>query len=163
MSAINSTTGGVNSLLASGSSESTLAVLGTDDFLEIILAEMVNQDPLAPADTSATIDQLSQLWSIETDAKLADSVEAMSLQNELNTAASVIGKAISGISVDGVAVQGTVVSAISTIEGAFLRLDTGDFVAMDRVDEIVNVPVASDSDDDDSTNEENNTGSGTEE
>ena len=39
--------------------------LASEDFIQIIFTELTNQDPLAPNDTSALLDQLNSIRSIE--------------------------------------------------------------------------------------------------
>lgn len=71
--------------------------LTKDDFLKLLLAQMQNQDPLAPQDSKEYLSQLAQLSSLEELQNLNDSISTMSiLQAASNNSQTVnyIGKTI---------------------------------------------------------------------
>ncbi|MDK9701117.1 MAG: hypothetical protein OEM52_13325 [bacterium] len=75
--------------------------LGKDDFLRLLMAQIANQDPMAPMDTEAMMQQMTSLGELEQLTNLNNSigqslsndiVYQQSLQNQL--AANLIGKRI---------------------------------------------------------------------
>jgi len=58
-------------------SADAFATLTSGEFLKIIFTELQNQDPLAPNDTSAMLDQLATLRSIESDTQMVNSLQRM--------------------------------------------------------------------------------------
>jgi hypothetical protein len=53
----------------------------SEDFMKIIFTELENQDPLQPNDTSALLDQLGSIRSIESDVKLTEQLQALVREN----------------------------------------------------------------------------------
>ena len=49
--------------------------LSSEDFIKIIFTELANQDPFQPNDSSALLEQLNSIRSIESDTKLIDKLE----------------------------------------------------------------------------------------
>jgi len=111
--------------------------ISSAQFTELILSELSNQDPLEPNDTGALIEQLSSIRSIESDAKLTEQLEAMVVQTELASAATLIGALVSGITEQNQRTADAVISVTRTSEGAVLNLSSGARMRMDRVDEII--------------------------
>lgn len=111
--------------------------LTSEQFLEIILTEMSNQDPLEPNDTSQLLDQLSSIRSIESDLQLADQLETLVAQDQLAAASDTIGKIVTGLDENGRRVAEIVSSVSRTQEGIVLNLRDGSRVDMTQVDEII--------------------------
>ena len=55
----------VSSATASSSSANAYAALDSSEFVQILIEKLQNQDPLAPSDSSAILEQLSSLRNIE--------------------------------------------------------------------------------------------------
>lgn len=70
--------------------------LSSEDFLNIILTELSAQDPLEPNDTQATLDQLSSLYSIQSQEGLTESLGSLVTQNEFASASGLIGREVTG-------------------------------------------------------------------
>jgi len=94
------------------------ASLGKDDFLKLLVAQMQNQDPMNPTDSTASIAQMAQFSSLEQMTNIATSMDALnksmtnfSQQSSLTQGAALIGKSVSGVDTDGVnTIEGTVES-----------------------------------------------------
>ena len=74
-----------------GGTPDAFGALGSEEFLKIILTELTSQDPLSPNDTSALLDQISTIRSIESDIALGDRLDAIVTENQLTSAAGMIG------------------------------------------------------------------------
>ncbi len=107
--------------------------LDSNEFLEIILTELSNQDPLAPNDTQALLEQLSSLRNIESQISLEESLEELVLQNTLSQAGSLIGKLVEGVDDNSEKVTGQVTSVRVNDGEATLQLDTGRQLKLDTV------------------------------
>ncbi|MEL7086993.1 MAG: flagellar hook capping FlgD N-terminal domain-containing protein, partial [Planctomycetota bacterium] len=109
------------------------AEVTSEEWLGIILEELSNQDPFEPNDTSATLEQLNSLRSIESDITLQDQLESLVLQNSIGQAGSLIGRQVDGLSTTGFNVTG-VVESVRVIEGkSQLQLENGSSVDFSNV------------------------------
>lgn len=126
----------VSTASTAGTTKNAFSALDSDDFLKLMLAELSKQDPLQPNDTKAMIDQLSSLQSIQSNQDLSANMKALVSQNELSSAAGLIGKTITGFDAGGERVEGRVARVIRTSDGAELALADGTRVAMSRFNAI---------------------------
>jgi flagellar basal-body rod modification protein FlgD len=72
--------------------------LDKDDFLQMLVAQLKNQDPLNPQDSSAFVAQLAQITQVEQTYNINTNLQSlMAAQNSANSlsAASLIGKVVS--------------------------------------------------------------------
>ncbi|MAV54847.1 MAG: hypothetical protein CMJ28_02715, partial [Phycisphaerae bacterium] len=111
--------------------------LGSEEFLKIILTELTSQDPLSPNDTSALLDQISTIRSIESDIALGDRLDAIVTENQLTSAASMIGKFVSGYAEGWGNVTGFVVAALRQGDSVAIELDTGWIVPLQNVEVVL--------------------------
>ena len=101
------------------------AEVSSEQWLGIILEELQNQDPFEPNDTTATLEQLNSLRSIESDIGLADQLESLVLQNSIGQAGSLIGKQVEGLNTLGQNVSG-IVESVRVVDGqSQLQLQSG--------------------------------------
>ncbi|MEO1007055.1 MAG: flagellar hook capping FlgD N-terminal domain-containing protein [Planctomycetota bacterium] len=121
MTSIDPTSG----LAASAAAPNRFNELDSEEFLGIILAELQTQDPLAPNDTSALLEQLSSVRSIESDTALADQLRTLVADNQLSSAASLVGRSIEGITEQGGYAAGRVASVRAGETEPTLLLETG--------------------------------------
>ncbi len=97
--------------------------LGT--FLEIMIAELQNQDPLNPLDNKDMLAQISQLREVGATDKLTETLESVLLGQNIASATSLIGADIDAVSDDNQRISGTV-SRVSLEDGdPKLHLDLG--------------------------------------
>lgn len=85
--------------------------LGKDSFLQLLVLQMQNQDPLEPTDNAEMIAQLAQFSALEQMNNLNEKfAEFAGNLDQLNflTASGMIGREVSGIDVDGELLEGTV-------------------------------------------------------
>ena len=118
--------------------------LDLDQFLKLMITELQNQDPLNPLENSEILQQITQIREIEATGRLSDTLNAVLLGQNLNSASSMIGKqvkALAGQGGEGEEVAG-VVDRVSVADGKPL-LHIGDkSFALDRVREIVDADAA---------------------
>lgn len=127
--------GGLTSSLT-GSSGGGLGEISSDEFINVLLTELSNQDPFEPQDSGALLEQLSTLRNIESQLNLQEQIEGLVLQNSVSSAANLIGKEVDGL--DGANDQVTgVVTSVRVKEGkAILELSSGKALPISRVSAI---------------------------
>ncbi len=80
--------------------------LGT--FLELMIAELQNQDPLNPLDNKDMLAQISQIREVGATDKLTQTLESMLLGQNIASATNLIGADVTALSDDGERVEGNV-------------------------------------------------------
>jgi flagellar basal-body rod modification protein FlgD len=112
--------------------------LASEDFFKILVAEMQNQDPLAPSDSSDLISQVAQIRTIEQSDLLTNTLGLLTEQQRMGGATGLIGKFVQAIvpASDGTETlcEGVVTSVYFNSDGsAVLELDTGQAIAASDV------------------------------
>jgi flagellar basal-body rod modification protein FlgD len=98
-----------------------------ESFLKLLVAQMKNQDPTAPMDSTDYVAQLATFSQVEQSVQMNKKLEAMIQGNALAQATSLIGKQIS--TMDGKA--GGIVKEVELYsDGTVLVLDNGTKVPM---------------------------------
>lgn len=131
---------------SSGSSSTSgrFSELSSEQFIKIIFTELSNQDPFKPNDSSALLEQLNSIRSIESDTQLTKQLSSIVTQNQLATAGNLIGRQVQGLTTDSNRVAGTVVSVARQDNDVSLLLDNGWVVPMDNVETIVDPSIFGD-------------------
>jgi flagellar basal-body rod modification protein FlgD len=114
--------------------------LDQDTFLQLLVLQMQNQDPLAPTDNTQMIAQLAQFSSLEQMNNLNTSFNTLSgNMNQLNfvSAGALLGRTVSGTDAAGALQQGKVerVYLDSSSGGVYLQVN-GQAVAMSNIQQI---------------------------
>lgn len=111
--------------------------LTSEEFVKIIFTELSNQDPFAPNDSSALLQQLSSIRSIESDLKLTQRLESLVTQNQLASAGAMVGKFIGGLTESLQRVSGFVQGVSREGDRILLELDSGHAVPIEQVEIIL--------------------------
>jgi flagellar basal-body rod modification protein FlgD len=108
--AINAITGNSSTGSTSGSGKEVrdLKDLDINQFLQLMIAELTNQDPLNPMDNTQLVQQMGELRSIAASDQLTGTLQSMQTQQSLTTASSLIGKNVKALSADGGDITGKV-------------------------------------------------------
>ncbi|MEM1110051.1 MAG: flagellar hook capping FlgD N-terminal domain-containing protein [Planctomycetota bacterium] len=116
-----------------GAPGNPFAEVSSEEWLNIILEELSNQDPFEPNDTSATLEQLNSLRSIESDISLQDQLQSLVLQNSIGQAGSLIGRQVEGLSNSGLNVTG-IVASVRVVDGdSQLQLESGSTIDFSNI------------------------------
>ena len=121
-----------------------LRELDMDHFLQLLISELQNQDPLEPMDNAAIVEQIGQIREISATDKLTDTLDAVLTGQNMSTAASLIGKRIHALSDAAEDIEGEVdrVSLENAEDGQVgrtLRVHIGDQkVRLENIREIIN-------------------------
>lgn len=106
--------------------------MGKDTFLKLMVAQLRNQDPMNPTDSTAFLAQTAQFTSLEKMQDLAD-LSAQALAAQVSFAASgLVGKGVTYVAEDGTEAAGTVGSVRFTATGPLLHIGDTD-VAMNNI------------------------------
>ena len=136
---------------SAGQSESIVPkdALGKDTFLQLLVMQMQNQDPVEPVDNSQMLAQLAQFSALEAQTNLNKNFELMSSNmDQLNfiSASQMLTRYVEGVDINGEIHKGTVDSV--HLDGSLVVLNVdGKMMSMAGIlrieDSDPNAPVAS--------------------
>jgi flagellar basal-body rod modification protein FlgD len=86
----------------------SLQDVDVDQFLQLMIAELTNQDPLNPMDNSQFVQQIGQLREISSNDKLISTLQSVQTSQSLSSASGMIGKTIIALDDAGDNVTGKV-------------------------------------------------------
>ncbi len=112
------------------------ADLGQVDFMKLIIAQMRNQNPLEPQKDSDFMAQMAQFESLNQMKTVAESMKVLQGVQELTSAASMIGREITGKQVDAIAVTRDLVSR-EMYGRPFAKLTSLERVPVNKDDRVV--------------------------
>jgi len=87
-----------------------------NEFLNLMITELQNQDPLNPTDNAALLQQVGELRGISSNDQLVSTLKSFSNTQELTTASSLIGKTVKGLDTKANEVNGEVTSVSVKID-----------------------------------------------
>lgn len=82
--------------------------LDINQFLQLMVTELTNQDPLNPMDNTQLVQQIGELRSIAASDQLTTTLQAVQTQQSLTTASALIGKTVKALTKDNQEVTGKV-------------------------------------------------------
>lgn len=114
--------------------------LNAMDFVNMMVTQLQNQDPLQPTDSSQLLAQMSQIGQLQASTQLQQTLSTIMTQSQLTTAGSLIGKSVSGMDSQGNKLSGVVNSVSVTSSGITLNLDTNQQMLLNQVTQINGAP-----------------------
>ena len=110
--------------------------LDLDAFLQILVTELQNQDPMQPMNNTELLQQVSQIRSIQSNDQLNSTLQSVSLGQNLITAGNMLNQNIAGLDDNGNKITGVVDRV--TIDNGVATLHVGnDTVKLQNVSEIL--------------------------
>lgn len=97
-------------------STSALSDFDAASFLNLMIAELQNQDPLNPMENDELMAQIGQIREIEASDRLTETLEAVLLGQNISSATNLIGADIRALNNEGDWVEGNV-SIVSIVNG----------------------------------------------
>ena len=82
--------------------------LDINQFLQLMITELTNQDPLNPMDNTQLVQQIGEIRQISATTQLSDTLSAVQAGQSLTTASSLIGKKVTALTTDQQNVTGKV-------------------------------------------------------
>jgi flagellar basal-body rod modification protein FlgD len=118
---VSSTTPGSNAPSGSAPAAKT-ATVDYNQFLQLLIAQLKNQDPTKPMDSAQFISQLASFSNVEQSIQMNTKLDALMTSSALSQAEGMIGRHIS--SADG-ATSGTIAAVRIVSGGAVALLENG--------------------------------------
>jgi flagellar basal-body rod modification protein FlgD len=112
------------------SSSSTLNGMNASDFLNLMITQLQQQDPMNPTDSNQLLTQMSQISTLQSNTQMASSLQSLTLQQSIGAAGNLIGKSITGLDDSGAKVNGIVTSVSVQNSSVYLTTDTGSTLPM---------------------------------
>ena len=118
-----------------------------NDFFQLLIAQLMNQDPLEPTSNQELLQQISSIREIELSSTLAESLKSLTDQQRYGSASALIGQYVTGradaADPSGVQPEGLVVAVRFSPDGnAFLQLDNGLELSLEQLDTVVSPETA---------------------
>ncbi|QDU55314.1 flagellar hook assembly protein FlgD [Aeoliella mucimassa] len=120
MSQVSSTSSSTSGA-SSSSATSAISQLDIDSFLDLMIAELQNQDPLNPLENDQLLAQISQIREVGATDKLTETLESVLLGQNISSATNLIGADVLAMTDDGERVTGNVQAV--TIDGGEAQLE----------------------------------------
>ncbi|UYW26895.1 flagellar hook assembly protein FlgD [Methylorubrum extorquens] len=120
-----STTTGTTSTTTAAAAKAATSVaskMNADTFLTLLMAQLQNQDPTKPMDSTEYVGQLATFSQVEQATKTNQKLDSLLTSSFLNQADAIIGRSLT--SADGLT-SGTVQSVRVTGDGVMAKLTDG--------------------------------------
>jgi flagellar basal-body rod modification protein FlgD len=128
--------GGIATAQPTQPSNNAFGDLSSEEFVNILVAELTNQDPFEPNDSAAILDQLSSLRNIESQVSLQEQLQTMVNQNAISSASGMIGQVVKGLTASNQNVEGIVSSVVIENGNPVLKLNDGSRIEASRITDV---------------------------
>jgi len=102
---------------SSASSTNSLQSISVNEFTQMLVTELQNQDPTQPMSNTDLMNQVSQIQAIDSNQQLTATLQSVALGQNIASAGNLIGRSVTGLSANGSQVNGTV-SSVSISNGS---------------------------------------------
>ncbi|CAN5424291.1 N/A [soil metagenome] len=138
------TTTGIGATSNTNSSSSTAKnsalALKPEDFIKMMVTQLQNQDPTQPVKNEELLAQMSQIGQLQSSTTLTTTLQGLTLQSQIGSAANLIGKTVSGLNSGNDPVSGLVTSVKVSGSDVNLELDNGQELGLGKVQSITPAP-----------------------
>lgn len=117
-------------------SSGALSGINTDQFLQLLVAQLQNQDPLDPVSDRDFINQLATLNTVQGIQSLNANFSEMLKLQQLTQGADLIGKTVTYAPPGGGDPRSGTVSAVSVQDGSYVLNIGSDKVALSQVQNV---------------------------
>ncbi len=98
--------------------------LTKDSFLQLLVAQLQNQDPLNPTDSNAMMQMETEFSTVEQLTNLNSSISSMKSAGELSQAVALLGRTLDYVDANGLPQTGTADSVTVAADGS-VRIAVG--------------------------------------
>jgi flagellar basal-body rod modification protein FlgD len=110
--------------------------LQPSDFIQMMVTQMQDQDPLNPTSSQDLMSQMADIGQLESSNQMQTTMTSLTLQTQIGSAAALIGKSVTGIDAANNTVTGNV-TAVQVAGGTVsLALDSGNNLSLNNVSSI---------------------------
>jgi flagellar basal-body rod modification protein FlgD len=137
-----SITGSISSLVNNASS-STLTTTQTasdlkNEFLQMLMTQLKNQDPTDPVDDTAMLGEEAQFSTLEQMQNINSNLVSMMAMQNVSQAVNLVGKTVTGTDSTGASTTGIVSSLVFSSGSPELKLADGSIITLANVTAISN-------------------------
>ena len=115
---------------------STNLNLNASDFMQMMITQLQNQDPLNPTNSDALMQEMSEIGQMQSTTQLQSTLSGLATQTQIGAASNLLGKQISGLDANNNPASGIVTSVQVSSSGVNLQLNSGDTVPLGSVETI---------------------------
>jgi flagellar basal-body rod modification protein FlgD len=140
-------TGSTDAAAAATAANGTSATLDQANFLQLLTAQLQNQDPLQPMDDTQSVAELAQFSALQSQTQLSSSFASFQSNFAVTQAAGLIGQQVSASVEDSggntVPIQGTV-KTVGVINGSpvLTLVDSSGKIMVDQYGKAYSVPTS---------------------
>jgi flagellar basal-body rod modification protein FlgD len=121
-----------------------LASMDAADFMQILITQLQQQDPMNPMSNESMVNQMATIRDMEMSYTLTEALKQMTSEQRFAGAAGLIGKYVQGVVEDAegeeVTLEGVVTGVRFSDSGkAILELDTGDVLPLEKLTQVTAV------------------------
>jgi flagellar basal-body rod modification protein FlgD len=110
--------------------------LKPSDFINMMVTQLQNQDPLQPTSSQDLLTQMSQIGQLQSSTDLQTSLQTLVLQDNVSAASNMIGKTVKGQDSQGNPMAGKVNSVHVANGQVSLELDSGQELSLSNVTDV---------------------------
>jgi flagellar basal-body rod modification protein FlgD len=107
--------------------------LSASDFVQMMITQLQNQDPLNPTDSGQMMQQMSEIGQMQSTTQLQTTLSTLGTQTQIGAASNLLGKQVTGIDANNNNVSGLVASVQVNSSGVNLTLDSGSSLPLGSV------------------------------
>jgi flagellar basal-body rod modification protein FlgD len=113
--------------------------LQANDFINLLITQLKNQDPTQPMSNSELLQQVSEIGQLQSQNQLQTSLQGLVMQNQISSASNLIGKHVTGNDASSNPADGIVTSISVANNSVNLNLDSGQTLPIANVTQITMV------------------------
>lgn len=134
---------GVGSATSSSATASrSIGEISPEEFLQLLITQLQNQDPFEPVKNQELLQQMSAVRQLQSNIELQQTLEDITLQQQISSAGALIGKLVSGLDGNLDRVNGLVTSVAVESGKVYLELDNGNHIKLQDVQRVAEAPTA---------------------
>jgi len=136
MAAATSTPSSSGSSSTSGTTVPSNLQLNPSDFINMLVTQLENQDPLNPTSSQDLLTQVNDIGQLESTDKLQSTMTTLNQQASIGAASGLIGKSVTGEDSSGNPLSGTVTSVQVAGGTVSLQLSGGSTLSLTNLQTI---------------------------
>jgi|WetSurMetagenome_2_1015567.scaffolds.fasta_scaffold228064_2 flagellar basal-body rod modification protein FlgD len=108
--------------------------MDSDQFMQILMAQLTHQNPLEPMDNAEMMSQFSQLNSLQELREIHTGMDKLSSSNQVIYLSSLIGKSVKVNRTDGKVIEGVVEGVVTEKDNPQLRIGNNEYPLDDVIE-----------------------------